>query len=86
MCIKRSKSEKIQILTKKKNEKVLTLQKAESEKSHIIKNIEKLSGKKCPEMDTLRIKLQKKMKSIRHLNYDISRIEDEITLIKSNMK
>ena len=82
---KKSPQERLFLLTKKKNEKVLTLQKAESEKSYLVKKIERLSNKKCSEMDVLQIRLQKKMRSIRHLTCDINKMTEQISELQSTI-
>lgn len=68
----------IQTLSKKRDEKRRVLQKTENEKNHLIKKINRLNGKNCAESDTLKIQLQKKMRSIRHITSDIKRIDEQI--------
>jgi len=74
--------ERIQILSKKREEKKRTLKKTENEKGYLIRRMVKIEGKKCPEMDTLKIRLKKKMNSIRHINNEISQIENQISILK----
>jgi len=69
--------DKLKSLQKKKNEKTLTLSKAEDDKSYLLKKISCLNGN-SPELDTLKIKLQKKLSAIRNIKSSIRKLDESI--------
>ena len=75
------KKRSIQTLGKKRDEKKRVLQKTENERDHLLKKINRLNGKNCAELDTLKIRFQKKMRSIRRIKTDIRRIDEQIEVL-----
>jgi len=77
------KKTSIQTLGKKRDEKKRVLQKTENERDHLLKKINRLNGKNCAELDTLKIRFQKKMQSIRRIKTDLRRIDEQIEILSA---